>query len=268
MKFTILTLFPEMFAPLDCSILKRGRDEGLLVFDLVNFRDFALSRHKNVDDTPYGGGGGMVLKPEPLYAALAALPPPAGARRVALLTPQGALFSQSRAAALAAYDELVLICGHYEGFDERIRALADEEISIGDYVLTGGEPAALVVIDAVARLTPGVLGQEDAARTDSHAGGFLEHPHYTRPPLFAGQRVPEVLLSGDHAAIERWRRKESLRRTFLRRPDLVPEAVWREGDYAILEELAAEEETVRLCRPLWAGAAPPARRRKGGDRHG
>ncbi|MDR1603888.1 MAG: tRNA (guanosine(37)-N1)-methyltransferase TrmD [Gracilibacteraceae bacterium] len=277
MKFTIFTLFPEMFAPLEVSMLKRGREAGLLFFDLVDFRDFSGSRHKNADDTPYGGGGGMVLKPEPLYAAVASLPPPAGSRRKVLLTPQGELFSQRRAAALAAYDELVLFCGHYEGFDERIRALADEEISVGDYVLTGGEVAALVLVDAVARLVPGVLGQSGAVCSDSHATGLLEHPHYTRPPVFAGQKVPEILLSGHHAAIARWRRKESLRRTFLRRPDLIPGAlaflggggrdgsaeqafVWQEGDYALLEELAAEEEGIRLCRPLWAHLRPRERR--------
>lgn len=249
-------------------MLKRGRDAGLISFELINFRDYAVSRHKNVDDTPYGGGGGMILKPEPLYAALAALPPPAGVRRTVLLTPQGELFTQRRAAALAAYDELVLFCGHYEGFDERVRALADEEISIGDYVLTGGELAALVLVDAVSRLVPGVLGQKEAADADSHAGdGWLEYPHYTRPPVFAGQSVPEVLLSGHHATVARWRRKESLRRTFLRRPDLIPGALeltrdgrvaplgktvlWQEGDHAILEELAAEEEIIRRCRPLW-----------------
>ncbi|MDR1069661.1 MAG: tRNA (guanosine(37)-N1)-methyltransferase TrmD [Gracilibacteraceae bacterium] len=271
MKFTVFTLFPEMFAPTEVSMLKRGRDAGLITFELINFRDYAAGRHKNVDDTPYGGGGGMILKPEPLYAALAALPPPAGARRTVLLTPQGELFTQRRAAALAAYDELVLFCGHYEGFDERVRALADEEISIGDYVLTGGELAALVLVDAVSRLVPGVLGRKEAAGADSHAGdGWLEHPHYTRPPVFAGQSVPEVLLSGHHAAVARWRRKESLRRTLLRRPDLIPGAltylgggraseanertfVWQEGDHALLEELAAEEESIRRCRPLWKG---------------
>ncbi|MDR0434229.1 MAG: tRNA (guanosine(37)-N1)-methyltransferase TrmD, partial [Gracilibacteraceae bacterium] len=235
MKFTIFTLFPEMFAPVELSILKRGKDAGLITFELINFRRFAVSRHKNVDDAPYGGGGGMVLKPEPFYAAVASLPPPVGSRRTVLLTPQGEVFTQRRAAALAAYDELVLFCGHYEGFDERIRALADEEISIGDYVLTGGELAALVLTDAVARLAPGVLGREDAARADSHAGdGWLEHPHYTRPPVFAGLAAPEILLSGHHAAIARWRRKESLRRTFLRRPDLIPGAAafMRDGEAA------------------------------------
>lgn len=241
LKFTILTLFPEMFAPLHASILQKAQLAEFLSFDIVNFREYAHSKHRNVDDLPYGGGGGMLLKPEPIWEALEALPPAVGERRIVLLSPQGEVFSRHHAESLACLDELVLICGHYEGFDERVRELAQLELSLGDYVLTGGELAAMVVADAVARFVPGVLGKEDGAELDSFAGDLLEYPQYTRPPEFRGLQVPEVLLSGNHALIARWRRKESLRRTLLRRPDLFAKYVREAGDEKLLAELAEEE---------------------------
>ncbi|KLU61069.1 tRNA (guanine-N(1)-)-methyltransferase [Peptococcaceae bacterium CEB3] len=265
MRFVVLTLFPEMLAPLRESILKRAQEAGLIEIRLVNFRDYALSKHKNVDDEPYGGGAGMLLKPEPLFAAVRALPEPQGAsgRRIVLLSPQGRMFSQRIAAELSRYEELVFLCGHYEGFDERIRALADEEVSLGDFVLTGGELAAAAMIDAIARLVPGVLGQSASLREESCADGVLEYPQYTRPEDFEGRQVPEVLLSGHHARIARWRRKESLRRTFLRRPDLWERLVFKAEDYSVLEELAEEIPSLEEWRDRWRDLAPrPKTRRK------
>lgn len=252
MRFDILTLFPEICAAyLQESILKRAQGSGLLRVRLHNLRDYATDKHKITDDLPYGGGGGMVLKPEPVFAAMEAvmrewrsengnsistLPSP-----IILLTPQGRTFTQAVARELAQHQRIALICGRYEGFDERIREhLATDEISIGDYVLTGGELAALVVVDAVARLLPGVLGDPTGAEDDSFASGLLEHPHYTRPPDFRGWRVPEDLLSGDHARIARWRRQAALRRTFLRRPDLLLKLDLAEDERRFLTELAAE----------------------------
>lgn len=227
MHFDILTLFPAMFAsPLEESILKRAIESGRLSVALHNIRDYATGKHRVTDDAPYGGGGGMVMKPEPIFAAVEAVLPPsqAGGNEVPviLLTPQGRLFTQSVARELSHHQRILLICGHYEGVDERVRQhLASDEISIGDYVLTGGELAALVIVDAVTRLLPGVLGDPGAPFDDSHAHGLLEGPHYTRPFEFRGWQVPEVLLSGDHAAVARWRREQALRRTFERRPDLL-----------------------------------------------
>ena len=222
MHFDILTLFPEMFAgPLGTSIIGKAREKGLLSVDLRNIRDYALDKHAIVDDTPYGGGAGMVLKADVLVRAIEAVkgdePAP-----VVYLTPQGRLFDQQLAAELAQLPRLILLCGHYEEIDERVRQKwIDREISIGDYVLTGGELPAMVVIDAVARLLPGVLGDSTSAEQDSFQTGLLDHPHYTRPAEFRGMQVPEVLLSGNHELIRRWRLKESLRRTLLRRPDLL-----------------------------------------------
>lgn len=244
MKITILTIFPEMFeGPLSASILKRAREQGLLTFETVNFRDYALSKHKNVDDVPFGGGAGMLLKPEPIFAALEAVRGPKEAYRgkVILMSPQGASFTQQAAARLAREQELIFICGHYEGFDERIRTLADEEISIGDYVLTGGELPAMVVIDSLCRLIPGVLGEAASHEADSFSDGLLEHPHYTRPREFRGMEVPEVLLSGNHEEIRRWRRKEALRRTWLRRRELLEAADLSREDQKFLEEICREE---------------------------
>ncbi len=262
MQFTVLTLFPEMFAPLQESILKRAQETGLVKIEYVNFRDYAASKHKNVDDVPYGGGAGMLLKPEPIFTAIRDLPQPCGKRRIILLTPQGDNFCQEKAKQWTEQKELVFICGHYEGFDERIRELADEEVSLGDFVLTGGELAAMVMIDAVARLIPGVLGEDASADEDSHSISLLEYPQYTRPANFEGRLVPEVLLSGHHAMIKQWRRKESLRRTFLRRPDLIKTVTFETDDYPLLEELILEHEEIAAWRPLWKHLCPQPKRRR------
>ncbi|HZK86159.1 MAG TPA: tRNA (guanosine(37)-N1)-methyltransferase TrmD [Desulfosporosinus sp.] len=263
MQFTVLTLFPEMFAPLQESILKRAQEAGLVKIQFVNFRDYATSKHKNVDDVPYGGGAGMLLKPEPIFAAIRDLPEPCGRRRIILMSPQGDVFRQEKAKAWSGQEELVFICGHYEGFDERIRELADEEVSIGDYVLTGGELAAMVMIDAVARLIPGVLGEDTSAEEDSHSIALLEYPQYTRPSDFEGRQVPKILLSGHHALIKRWRRKESLRRTFLRRPDLITAVTFSADDYPLLGELILEHPEIAAYQAMWKHLCPlPKRRRK------
>jgi tRNA (guanine37-N1)-methyltransferase len=245
MKITVLTIFPEMLAgPLDASILKRAQDQGLVSFVIVNFREYAESKHKNVDDEPFGGGAGMLLKPEPIYNAFETVVSPKEAYqgKVVLMSPQGVPFTQRIAAELAEEEDLTFICGHYEGFDERIRRLADIELSIGDYVLTGGELPAMVVIDSLCRLIPGVLGEEESHHTDSFAEGILEHPHYTRPREFRGMEAPEVLLSGNHEEIRRWRRKESLRRTWIRRRTLLDTAELTEEDKRFLGEIRREEE--------------------------
>jgi tRNA (guanine37-N1)-methyltransferase len=223
MRIDVLTIFPEMLhSPLEYSILKRARDAGKLEVRAVDLRDYTTDRHRQVDDAPYGGGPGMVMKPEPLFAAVEALsaePPPPD--RVVLLTPLGRRFEQKTAAELAEARRLVMICGRYEGIDERVhRHLVTDEISIGDYVLTGGELAALVVIDAVARLLPGVLGKEESSASETFSEPLLEYPQYTRPPEFRGWQVPGVLLSGNHQAVERWRREQSLWRTLEWRRDL------------------------------------------------
>ena len=221
MRIDVLTLFPEMFAgPLGHSILRRAIERELLRVELTDIRGFATDRHRTVDDYPYGGGPGMVMKPGPIFAAVESVARPGSP--VILLSPGGRLFTQQVAAELAEYEHLVLICGHYEGIDERVREhLATDELSIGDYVLTGGELPAMVVIDAVGRLLPGVLGGEASTGEESHSAGLLEYPHYTRPPDFRDYPVPEVLLSGNHAEIARWRRRQSLLRTAERRPDLL-----------------------------------------------
>jgi tRNA (guanine37-N1)-methyltransferase len=221
MDIDIVTLFPAMFAgPFDESIVKRARERGVVSINLVNLREFGLGRHRTVDDTPYGGGPGMVLRPEPLAAAIDSVRRPDS--RVVLLTPQGRLLRQSLVRDLAQLAHLVLVCGHYEGVDERVLSLIDDELSIGDYVLTGGELPAMIVVDAVARLLPGALGAGESAAQDSHgAEGLLDWPHYTRPPEFRGQSIPEVLLSGNHARIAAWRREQALQRTASRRPDLL-----------------------------------------------
>jgi tRNA (guanine37-N1)-methyltransferase len=221
MRIDVLTLFPEMLAgALGHSILGRALERGVLSVGLVNPRDFTTDRHRTVDDYPYGGGPGMVMKPGPLVEAVESVARP-GSRTI-LLSPRGRAFGQAVARELAASEHLILVCGHYEGIDERVRVvLGAEELSIGDYVLTGGEPAALVVVDAVARLLPGVLGDAGSSEDESHSAGLLEYPQYTRPPEFRGLRVPDVLLSGNHAAIDRWRRWQALLVTALRRPELL-----------------------------------------------
>jgi len=223
MRIDILTLFPNMFrGPFDESIVKRAQEQGLVRIVLHNLREHGLGRHLVVDDYPYGGGQGMVLKPEPLFAAVEAIKAEEDQQaRIILLTPQGKPFTSQVASELAHEQQLILVCGHYEGVDERVREhLVDDEISIGDYVLSGGELAAMVVVDAVVRLVPGVLGPEALAE-ESHIGGLLEYPQYTRPQVFRGWEVPEVLLSGNHAEIAKWRRQQSLKRTLERRPDLL-----------------------------------------------
>lgn len=225
MRIDIFTIFPELFnGPFDASIIKRARERGLVEVWAHNIRDYATDKHQLTDDAPYGGGGGMVMKPEPIFAAVEAV---RGEEicPVILLTPQGRVFTQAAAQELAALPRFMLICGRYEGVDERVREyLATDELSIGDYVLSGGEPAALVVVDAVVRLLPGALGYEHSAAMDSHATGVLEGPHYTRPPVFRDWPVPEVLISGHHAKIDAWRRQQALLRTLARRPDLLATA--------------------------------------------
>ncbi len=243
LRFDLFTLFPEICAAyLQESILKRAQAAGIVEVQLHDIREHAEGKHKVTDDLPYGGGGGMVMKPEPVFAAVESVLGDEAARAgvpVILMTPQGRPFTQAVAAELARQPRLALICGRYEGFDERIRLhLATDEISLGDFVLTGGELAALAVVDAVTRLLPGALGDPTGAEDDSHASGLLEYPHYTRPPEFRGWAVPEVLLSGDHGRIARWRRQESLRRTFLRRPDLLLRLELSEEDKAFLSEVA------------------------------
>lgn len=225
MRFEIITLFPAFFdSPLRAGVLGRAVEKELFHIAIHNLRDWADPPHFAVDDTPYGGGGGMVMKPEPIRRALDAVRQGSRHSRVLLMTPQGRAFRQEDAVALAQEKGLTFLCGRYEGVDERVRAWVDDEFSIGDFVLSGGEFAALAMVDAVARLIPGVLGNELSAGEDSFGDGLLEYPHFTRPAEFAGMRVPEVLLSGNHGEIARWRRRERLRRTLERRPDLLDRA--------------------------------------------
>lgn len=241
MRFDIFSLFPEVFESyLNTSILKRAQEAKILEVQTHNIRDWAMDRHHTTDDTPYGGGGGMVMKPEPIFAAVESILGAPPVCPVILLSPQGRPFNQQIAFELATLDHLALLCGRYESVDERIREhLVTDSISIGDYVLTGGELPALVLVDAITRLLPGVLGDPDAPHDDSHATGLLEYPHYTRPPEFRGWEIPEVLLSGNHAEINRWRRQESLRRTLVHRPDLLSRAALSQEDLAFLKELGA-----------------------------
>lgn len=250
MRFDILTTFPEMFPPvIGTSILKRAQEAGVITVAVHDLRRWTTDKHHTTDDAPYGGGDGMVMKPEPFFAAVEELlggrPPSSsdlsGREEIILLTPQGEPFTQSLARELSAKDHLLLLCGHYEGVDERLREhLVTREISIGDYVLTGGELPAMVVLDAITRLLPGALGAEQATETDSFSDGLLEYPHYTRPADFRGWTVPEALLSGHHEQIRRWRRKESLRRTLLRRPDLLDRAKLSDVDQTLLREIEHE----------------------------
>lgn len=241
MQFDILTLFPDSFSsPLGESILKRALENNLISVAIHNIRDYAAGKHRITDDTPYGGGGGMVMKPEPIFQAVDAIlgENAAPSVPVILLSPQGRLFTQKVAVELSTYPRLLLICGRYEGVDERVRQfLASDEISIGDYVLTGGEIPAMVILDAVTRLIPGVLGDPTATTRDSHSQSLLEHPQYTRPPTFRDHAVPDVLLSGNHREISLWRRREALRRTHERRPELLEQADLTEEDLAFVESL-------------------------------
>lgn len=248
MQFDIFTILPELFPPyLDSSILQRARQRGLIDVRVHNIRDHAHDRHHTTDDVPYGGGGGMVMKPEPVVEAVEAVlglqPGVLPGYPVILLTPQGRVFNQSVAGEFAKHPRLALICGRYEGVDERIRRrVVTDELSVGDYVLTGGELPALMIVDAVSRLLPGVLGDPDGAFDDSHASGLLEYPHFTRPPEFRGDAVPDVLLSGDHARIDRWRREQSLLRTLERRPDLLGKADLSAADRKFLKERGWDRE--------------------------
>jgi tRNA (guanine37-N1)-methyltransferase len=247
MHIDIFTLFPDMFTgPFDESIIQRAQKARLVSIAIHNIRDWAPGKHRQCDDTPYGGGGGMIMKPEPIFYAVEAVldiepggPPPCP---IILLTPQGTLFTHQVARDLSHCERLALICGRYEGVDERVREyLITDEISIGDYVLSGGELAAMVVMDAIIRMLPGALGDPSATFNDSHASGLLEHPHYTRPATFRGWAVPEILLSGHHANLTRWRRQTSLYRTWQRRPDLLPRAQLSEADRAFLHGIASQD---------------------------
>jgi len=248
MQFEVFTLLPEVFPPyLESSILQRARLRGLIDVRVHNIRDYTNDKHHITDDAPYGGGGGMVMKPDPIFEAVESVlgplqdsPPQVP---VILLTPQGRVFTQRVAEELSRYERIALLCGRYEGVDERIREhLVSDEISIGDYVLTGGELPALIVIDAVSRLLPGVLGDPDGAQDDSHSMGLLEYPHYTRPPTFRGWSVPDVLLSGDHARIEKWRREQALGRTLNKRPDMLEKADLSEADKKFLESKTSSSQ--------------------------
>lgn len=243
LRIDIVTIFPEMFeGVINSSILGRARKQGLVEINLIDFREFSTNKHNTVDDTPYGGGGGMVLKPEPIFHAVESLIAEGRPPRVILTCPQGEVFSQAKALQLASEEHLIIVAGHYEGYDERIREhLITDEISIGDYVLTGGELPAMVIVDSVTRLLPGVLGNETSAVLDSFREGLLEYPHYTRPAEFRGWKVPEVLLSGHHGNVERWRRKESMRRTLKRRPDLLAGRSLCKEDQRLLAEVKQED---------------------------
>lgn len=243
MKCDIITIFPGIFqAYLSEGILKRAIHKGLIEVRVHNLRDYTKDRHRTVDDYPYGGGSGMVMKPEPFFTAVETLYPDTSTRRVIILSPAGKPFNQYLATELSGESRrLIFLCGRYEAIDERVRtALADDELSIGDYVLTGGELPALVIIDAVARLIPGILGDEYSAEEESFSWGILDYPHYTRPPVYRGLSVPEILLSGNHKDIKKWRRKEALRRTLQRRPELLDGCRLSDDDHALIREIKEE----------------------------
>lgn len=242
MKIHVLSLFPDMFTGVfGSSILKKAQEKEAVSLAVTDIREYSTNKHKQVDDYPYGGGAGMVLKPEPMFDAVEAITQGRNPR-IILMCPQGERFTQKKAEELAQEEELVFLCGHYEGYDERIRThLVTDEISIGDFVLTGGELPAMTVIDAVVRLLPGVLGQEDSHIHDSFSTGLLEHPHYTRPADFRGLKVPDVLLSGNHANIDKWREQQSLKRTFERRPDLLEEMELSKEQQAYIESLKSHK---------------------------
>lgn len=243
MIIDILTLFPEMFeSPFNYSIIKRAIDGNHVVINPLSFREYGVGKHKMVDDTPYGGGAGMLLKPEPIFEAMKEInqKDPNTKKRIVLMDPAGKPFDQAMAEDFSNEEHIVFICGHYEGYDERIRTLVTDEVSLGDYVLTGGELAAMVMIDATVRLLPGVVGNKSSIQEDSHSTGLLEHPHYTRPATYEGMAVPEVLTSGNHGLIEEWRLKESLRRTYERRPDLLEERKLTEQEAIWLTEIKKE----------------------------
>jgi len=242
MHFHVITIFPEFFtSPLSVSLLKKAQDKGVIAWTIHNLRDYTVGKHRSTDDTPYGGGWGMVMKPEPVVKALEEVGRAQPSPWRILLSPQGVPLTQAKVAELAGKETLTFICGRYEGLDERIRLFIDEEISIGDYILSGGEIAALVVIDAVARLVPGVVGRQESTVHESFSDGLLEYPQYTRPEEFRGMRVPEVLVSGNHAEIARWRRRQSLLRTRKRRPDLLARATLSEEEKQWLAQTSNED---------------------------
>jgi len=242
MRVDVVTIFPEMVRGAAAwSILGRAQERGIIQLNAVDLREFTDDRHRTTDDAPFGGGAGMVMKPEPIFRAVEHLLAEGGPARVVLTSPRGRLYNQSWAEELAQEPHLIILCGRYEGVDDRVcRSLVTDELSIGDYVLTGGELAALVVLDSVVRLLPGALGDEESAVHESFSSGLLEHPHYTRPAEYRGMCVPEVLVTGDHEAVHRWRRKESLRTTWLRRPELLTRAPLTPKDRELLEELRRE----------------------------
>lgn len=245
MRIDVLTLFPRMFeGPMGESIIGKAVEKNLLEINVSNFREFSDNKHQAVDDYPYGGGAGMLLKVQPIYDNLKAIDQETSAaqKRVILLDPAGKPFDQKMAEEFSSEEHLVFICGHYEGYDERIRSLVTDEVSLGDYVLTGGELGAMVMIDATVRLLPDVLGNNTSAQTDSHSTGLLEHPQYTRPAEFNGMKVPEVLTNGNHKLIAQWQLKESLRRTYLRRPDMLEKLKMTDEMKKLLEEVKKEEE--------------------------
>lgn len=243
MRIDILSLFPDMFSgPMTESIVGKAVDKGILDINVTDFRQFTDDKHHHVDDTPYGGGAGMLLMPQPIFDAMDHVEATAGDRgRVVLLDPAGVPFTEAVAEDFAKEDHLTFICGHYEGYDERIRALVTDEVSLGDYVLTGGELGAMVMIDATVRLIPDVLGNTDSAPGDSFSNGLLEYPQYTRPAEFRGERVPEVLMNGNHQLIAEWRERESLRRTYQRRPDLLEHAKLTTAQRRLLNDVIDEE---------------------------
>lgn len=238
-EFHIISIFPDMFEPvLNESILKRAREKGCLKIFIYDLRDYATDRHRTTDDYPYGGGAGMVMKPAPMAAAIEDVKKKAPGGKVVLMTPQGVLFNQKKAVEISTWEKVILVCGRYEGVDERIREFfVDEELSIGDYVLTGGELPAMALVDAVSRLVPGVLGCEESLKEESFSGPVLEYPQYTRPENFRGYTVPPVLLSGNHEEIRKWQRKESLRRTLKKRPELLAKGQLSEEDLKMLETI-------------------------------
>jgi len=252
LRFTVVTIFPQMLdSALGHSILHKAREKGLIEIDMVDLRNYTTDRHRTTDDSPYGGGQGMVMKPEPLVTAIEDIRGKTGGARVILLTPRGRVLSQQDAHRLAQEKELVLICGRYEGIDERVGAFVDEEISIGDYTLSGGEPAAHVIIDAVSRLIPGVLGNEDSAADESFVDGLLEYPQYTRPEDFRGMKVPQVLISGDHQRIESWRREKSVEITRERRPDLLAGASFSTAEKVRATEIKSSVYVALLHYPVY-----------------
>lgn len=241
MKIDVLTLFPNMFQALNESMIGKAQEKGIITLNTHDFREYSQNKHHHVDDYPYGGGAGMLLQVEPIDRCLDDVVNNREKARIVLLDPAGVPFTQKMAESFAKEEELIFICGHYEGYDERIRDLVTDEVSLGDYVLTGGELGAMTMIDATVRLLPKVLGNDESAVTDSHSTGLLEHPQYTRPADYKGKKVPDILMSGNHEKIRQWKVKESLRRTYLRRPDMLENYVLNDEEKQLLDEIKQEE---------------------------